>query len=129
MPAIVLATAMMARFAQQARELVLSLCPGYAPHLRWGLTSFRPVEARGEWLAPLRRRAGRWQNVRRLNLVLALITLRGRGVFERKPAARAVDGKDSHFRPRGADERGNFVHGQIQELRKINHVSPYAGMG
>ncbi len=33
----------------------------------------------GEWLAPLRRRAGRWQNVRRLNLVLALITLRGRG--------------------------------------------------
>ncbi len=33
----------------------------------------------GEWLAPLRRRAGRWQNVRRLNLVLGLITLRGRG--------------------------------------------------
>ncbi len=33
----------------------------------------------GEWLAPLRRRAGRWQNLRRLNLVLALITLRGRG--------------------------------------------------
>lgn len=32
-----------------------------------------------EWLTPLRRRAGRWQNVRRLNLVLALITLRGRG--------------------------------------------------
>ncbi len=31
----------------------------------------------GEWLAP--RRAGRWQNVRRLNLVLGLITLRGRG--------------------------------------------------
>ena len=33
----------------------------------------------GEWLAPLRRRAGRWQNARRLNLVLGLITLRGRG--------------------------------------------------
>jgi len=33
----------------------------------------------GEWLAPLRRRAGRWQNVRRLNLVLGLMTLRGRG--------------------------------------------------
>jgi 3-deoxy-D-manno-oct-2-ulosonic acid (Kdo) hydroxylase len=39
--------AMMARYAGQARELVLSLCPGYADHLRWGLTSFRPVEARG----------------------------------------------------------------------------------
>jgi hypothetical protein len=33
----------------------------------------------GEWLGPLRRRAGRWQNARRLNLVLGLITLRGRG--------------------------------------------------
>jgi len=39
--------AMVARFAQQARELVLSLCPGYARHLRYGLTSFRPVETRG----------------------------------------------------------------------------------
>ena len=39
--------AMMARYAQQARALVLSLCPGYAQHLRWGLTSFRPVETRG----------------------------------------------------------------------------------
>jgi hypothetical protein len=38
------------------------------------------LEARlGEWLAPLRRRAGRWQNARRLNLVLGLMTLRGRG--------------------------------------------------
>lgn len=34
----------------------------------------------GEWLASLRRRAGRWQNVRRLNLVLGLMTLRGRGL-------------------------------------------------
>ncbi len=32
-----------------------------------------------EWLSPLKRRAGRWQNVRRLNLVLRLITLRARG--------------------------------------------------
>jgi len=39
--------ATMARFAQQARELVLCICPGYARHLRWGLTSFRPVETRG----------------------------------------------------------------------------------
>ena len=39
--------AMMARFASQARELVLSLCPGYADSLKWGLTSFRPVEASG----------------------------------------------------------------------------------
>ena len=39
--------AMMARFAAQARELVSTLCPAYAQHLRWGLTSFRPVEARG----------------------------------------------------------------------------------
>ena len=38
---------MMARYAQQARELVSSVCPGYASHLRWGLASFRPVEARG----------------------------------------------------------------------------------
>src|SRR4029077_7113065 len=29
--------AMIARFAGQARELVLSLCPRYAGHLRWGL--------------------------------------------------------------------------------------------
>lgn len=33
----------------------------------------------GEWLAPIARRAGRWQNARRLDLVLALITLRARG--------------------------------------------------
>jgi hypothetical protein len=25
----------------------MSVCPGYAQHLRWGLTSFRPVETRG----------------------------------------------------------------------------------
>jgi hypothetical protein len=39
--------ATMARYAQQARKLVSSVCPGYASHLRWGLGSFRPVEARG----------------------------------------------------------------------------------
>jgi hypothetical protein len=33
----------------------------------------------GEWLAPIARRAGRWQNARRLDLVLALMTLRARG--------------------------------------------------
>lgn len=33
----------------------------------------------GEWLAPIARRAGRWQNRRRLDLVLGLMTLRGRG--------------------------------------------------
>jgi hypothetical protein len=33
----------------------------------------------GEWLAPIRRVAGRWQNARRLDLVLGLITLRARG--------------------------------------------------
>ena len=31
-----------------------------------------------EWLAPIARRAGRWQNARRLDLVLALMTLRAR---------------------------------------------------
>ena len=44
--------AMMARYADRARALVLSLCPGYADHLRWGLTSFRPVEARGRESSP-----------------------------------------------------------------------------
>jgi hypothetical protein len=33
----------------------------------------------GEWLAPLKRRAGRWQNARRLNIALGLISLRARG--------------------------------------------------
>ena len=40
-------TAMMDRFAGQARALVTGLCPRYAQHLRTGLTSFRPVETRG----------------------------------------------------------------------------------
>ncbi len=39
--------AMMARYAQHAHGLVLSLCPHYGERLRDGLTSFRPVETRG----------------------------------------------------------------------------------
>lgn len=33
----------------------------------------------GEWLVQIKRRAGRWQNARRLNIALGLITLRARG--------------------------------------------------
>jgi hypothetical protein len=40
-------TALMARFARQARALVIGLCPGYADALRDGLTSFRPVAVAG----------------------------------------------------------------------------------
>lgn len=38
---------LMARFAQQARDLVVGMCPGYAAALRSGRTSFRPVEISG----------------------------------------------------------------------------------
>ncbi len=44
----------------------------------------------GEWLAPLRRRAGRWQNARRLDLVLGLITLRARGEAREARYARLI---------------------------------------
>lgn len=44
--------AMMARYAQSARDLVSTLCPGYTQHVRWGLTSFRPVETRGRGGSP-----------------------------------------------------------------------------
>lgn len=44
----------------------------------------------GEWLAPLARRAGRWQNARRLDLVLGLITLRARGEAREARYARIV---------------------------------------
>lgn len=37
--------AMMDRFANAARTLVTSLCPGYVNGLAWGLTSFRPISA------------------------------------------------------------------------------------
>jgi hypothetical protein len=47
----------------------------------------------GEWLAPLRRRAGRWQNARRLNLVLGLMTLRGRGEAREARYARPSSGQ------------------------------------
>jgi hypothetical protein len=56
----------------------------------------------GEWLAPIARRAGRWQNARRLDLVLGLITLRARGEAREARYARivrdafAVHGNRSH---------------------------------
>jgi len=39
--------AMMMRFAEQARALVLNVCPAYARELRDGLTSLRPVQTHG----------------------------------------------------------------------------------
>jgi hypothetical protein len=39
--------AMMARYAQHAHALVSNFCPHYDASLRYGLTSFRPVETRG----------------------------------------------------------------------------------
>ena len=44
----------------------------------------------GEWLAPIARRAGRWQNARRFDLVLALMTLRARGEAREARYARIV---------------------------------------
>jgi hypothetical protein len=44
----------------------------------------------GEWLAPVARRAGRWQNARRLDLVLALMTLRARGEAREARYARII---------------------------------------
>jgi hypothetical protein len=38
---------LMARFAGQARQLVLNVCPAYAGELQDGLTSLRPVQVRG----------------------------------------------------------------------------------
>ncbi len=38
---------MMARFSQQARTLLLALCPHYAAALEYGLTSFRPAAVEG----------------------------------------------------------------------------------
>jgi len=40
-------TAMMCRFATQARDFASRLLPGYAKHLELGRTSYRPVEIRG----------------------------------------------------------------------------------
>ena len=39
--------ALMARYAQQARALLLALCPHYAAALEYGLTSFRPAAIEG----------------------------------------------------------------------------------
>jgi hypothetical protein len=50
-----------------------------SPHGRPPRSTGALEGAIGEWLAPLRRRAGRWQNARRLDLVLGLMTLRARG--------------------------------------------------
>lgn len=44
--------AMMARFARQARALVLGVCPQYDGALRDGLTSFRPVQTQGRATSP-----------------------------------------------------------------------------
>lgn len=44
----------------------------------------------GEWLAPIERRAGRWQNARRLNLALGLMTLRAREEAHEARYARIV---------------------------------------
>ena len=56
----------------------------------------------GEWLAPIARRAGRWQNARRLDLVLALMTLRARGEAREARYARIVR--------EGFAARGNRSH-------------------
>lgn len=56
------------------RSWALTERHGRPPHSTGALEG-----AIGEWLAPLRGRAGRWQNARRLDLVLSLITLRARG--------------------------------------------------
>jgi hypothetical protein len=39
--------ALMNRYAEHARALVAAVCPHYGDDLRYGLTSFRPVETRG----------------------------------------------------------------------------------
>ncbi|MEO7729276.1 MAG: Kdo hydroxylase family protein [Burkholderiales bacterium] len=44
--------AMMARYAQHARALILNVCPRYGDKLRAGLTSFRPVETAGRTTSP-----------------------------------------------------------------------------
>jgi hypothetical protein len=46
----------------------------------------------GEWLAPIARRAGRWQNARRLDLVLGLMTLHARGEAREARYARILRG-------------------------------------
>lgn len=56
-----------------------------------------PLEGKiAEWLAPIKRRAGRWQNARRLNLVLGLITLKGRGIAREARYAKLVRAQFDH---------------------------------
>lgn len=75
----------------------------------------------GEWLAPLRRRAGRWQNAGRLNLMLALITLRARGEAREARYARliraafAVRGNRSH-RPSENELPTETYRGRVRQL-------------
>ncbi len=45
-------SAMMGRFADQARALVLSLCPGYESGIEQARTSYRPVEIAGRSYSP-----------------------------------------------------------------------------
>ena len=43
---------MMHRFAEQSRAVVSTLCPGYAGNIKWGLTSFRPLQIVGRSTSP-----------------------------------------------------------------------------
>jgi hypothetical protein len=61
----------------------------------------------GEWLAPIARRAGRWQNARRLDLVLALLTLHARGEAREARYARIIRA--------GFAARGNHAHAPSDE--------------
>ncbi len=40
-------TRLLERFSKRAYQLATHVCPDYAPHLRFGLTSLRPAEVRG----------------------------------------------------------------------------------
>jgi hypothetical protein len=62
----------------------------------------------GEWLAPLRRRAGRWQNARRLDLVLGLVTLRARGAAREARYAAIIRGQFA--------VRGNRSHAPTENV-------------
>jgi hypothetical protein len=43
---------MMHRFAEQSRAIVSTLCAGYGESIRWGLTSFRPLQITGRSTSP-----------------------------------------------------------------------------
>lgn len=63
-----------------------------------------------EWLAPLRRRAGGWQNVRRFNLVLGLMTLHDRDGAS-KP--RLVRESEKRTRRRATDDHLRWLRGRL----------------